>query len=60
MMQIPKAAETIGIFEQRVTHMLQLRTLIGTIGRIGDSLIQAVSPILQSSGEVSAWLGKLI
>lgn len=53
MMQVPKSNETAGMFEQRVTHMLQIRTLIMGVGRVGEILAPATAPLLQSTGNVS-------
>lgn len=54
MMQVPKAVETTGVFEMRVTHMLQLRTFITGVERIGEILSKAGSALLQTTGRVSS------
>jgi hypothetical protein len=57
MMQVPKAVEATGVFETRVTHMLQLRTFIAGVERVGEILHAAKSPLLQTTGRVSlAWI----
>jgi hypothetical protein len=52
-MQGQRGTESTAIFEMRITQILQLRTLVVGIGRIGEALRTAGSPLFKSIGEVS-------